>query len=419
MDFPVEAVRGRFPALAERDTLFFDNAAGAQVPDTVIEAVSAHLIGHNVQRGGRYRESRQVDASVAWARESVAIFVNASEPAEISFGLNATSFIRLVSLGIAKDLGARNEIVVTDLDHDANISTWVALEEMGATIRLWRMREDFRLHVEDLELLLGRHTRLVACTAASHALGTLVDVAAVGRAAHAAGAELFVDAVHYGPHGSIDVQAWDCDYLVCSGYKTFSPHMGFLWGRREALIRLHTFREDFIPNEPPYKIEVGTFAYEAVAGMDAAIRYLEWLGGQFAPASSSRRDHLVTAMEAIRRYEQSLSAELLFMLKRRGAIVHGVSDPNEAATRVPTVCFNLPSRQPGRITAALAERGIAIRDGHLYAPRLMARLNLPVASGALRVSLVHYNTRKELERFDALLGEAIAAADSSKSRTTE
>lgn len=411
MDFPIDAVRARFPSLGARRTLFFDNAAGAQVPASVIEAVSAHLLGHNVQRGGRYAESRRVDASVAAARESVAIFVNAAEPAEVSFGLNATSFIRLVSLGIARDLGERNEIVVTDLDHDANISTWDALAEMGATLRRWRMREDLSLHVEDLEPLLGPRTRLVACTAASHALGTLMDVAAVGRAAHAAGAEFFVDAVHFGPHGLIDVQAWNCDYLICSGYKTFSPHMGFLWGRREALTRLYTFREDFIPNEPPYKIEVGTFCYEAVAGMDAAIRYLEWLGGRFAPASSSRRERLAAAMDAIRRQEQVLSEELLSILRRRGAVVYGVSDPAEAAKRVPTVCFNLPGRQPGAIATALAERDVAIRDGHLYAPRLMARLGLSMSSGALRVSLVHYNTREELERFDALLGEAIASAE--------
>ena len=269
--FPVETLREKFPALrAAGSFVFLDNAAGAQVPDVVLDTVVHHLVDHNVQRGGRYGKSRQVDQAVADARASVALFLNAENPAEVSFGLNATSFIRLVSLAIGQTLGARDEIVVTDMDHDANVATWLALESMGARFVWWRMRDDGNLHVEDLVPLLGERTRLVACTATAHAIGSIVDVAAVAAAAHAVGAELFVDCVHYGPHGPIDVKAWGCDYLVCSGYKAFAPHMGFLWGRYEALKALPTFREDFIPDEPPYKIEAGTFVYENVAGMDAA-----------------------------------------------------------------------------------------------------------------------------------------------------
>ncbi|MDB5615170.1 MAG: aminotransferase, partial [Devosia sp.] len=303
--FPIQAVRDRFPALAyNRDHLYFDNAAGAQLPDLALTAVHDHLLTHNVQRGAKYGLSRSVDAGIAAARQSVALLVNAYDPAEISFGMNATSFIRLVSLGIGQTLGERTEIIVTDLDHDANVSTWLALEPLGAKCVFWHMRDDGTLNVEDLVPLLNERTRLVACAAASHALGTLVDIAAVSELAHEAGAELFVDCVHYTPHALVDVQAWNCDYLVCSGYKTFSPHMGFLWGRLDLLRALPTFKEDFIPNEPPHKIEVGTFVYENVAGMDGAVRYLEQLGQDLnGGVALSRRGAIAKAMTAIQQYE--------------------------------------------------------------------------------------------------------------------
>ncbi len=305
---PVVPVRSMFPALRPAGAfVFMDNAAGAQIPDGVLAAVTAHLVDHNVQRGGRYDRSAAVDRAIDAARESVAILVNAYRPAEICFGMNATSFIRLVSLGIGQMISrdrTRDEIVVTDMDHDANIATWLALEAQGAKFVWWRMREDGNLHVEDLKPLLCERTRLVACTVTAHAIGSIVDVAAVARFAHAAGAEVFLDCVHYGPHGLIDVQAWDCDYLVCSGYKNFSPHMGFLWGRFDLLKALPTFREDFIPDEPPHKVEAGTFIYENVAGMDAAVRYLESIGRNFAPSNNrTRRDNIAAGMTAIRQYE--------------------------------------------------------------------------------------------------------------------
>ena len=220
--------------------------------------------------------------------------------------MNATSFIRLVSLAIGQTLGGRNEIVVTDMDHEANVATWLALERIGARFSWWKMREDGNLHVDDLIPLVSSTTRLVACTLTSNALGSIVDVAAAAKVAHAVGAEIFLDAVHYGPHGLIDVQAFDCDYLVCSGYKIFAPHMGFLWGRRELLEKLPTFREDFIPDEPPGKIEAGTFIYENVAGMEAAVAYLDGLGRSMAgTATDSRRAALERALGAIRAYEES------------------------------------------------------------------------------------------------------------------
>jgi cysteine desulfurase family protein (TIGR01976 family) len=408
--FPVEKIRAQFPALARAgDFIFLDNAAGAQIPQSVLDAVTHHLVDHNVQRGGRYRHSVEVDRSVAEARESVALLINAKHPAEICFGMNATSFIRLVSLGIGQMLSERDEIVVTDMDHDANIATWLALEPAGAKFKWWRMREDGNLHLEDLKPLVSERTRLVACTVTAHSIGSIVDVASVARIAHAAGADVFLDCVHYGPHGLIDVQAWDCDYLVCSGYKNFSPHMGFLWGRYETLKELPTFREDFIPDEPPHKIEAGTFIYENVAGMNAAVKYLESIGRNFAPANNrSRRENIVSGMAAIREHELGLAREMLRVLKGCGATIYGVSDEARIMERVPTFMFNMGSLSPSMIVEAMAARGIGIRDGHMYAPRLMQRLGLGMDSGAIRASLVHYNTVEEIRRFETALHDIIA-----------
>jgi cysteine desulfurase family protein (TIGR01976 family) len=323
-EFPIEQVRAAFPALQE-DFIFFDNAAGAQSPKTVLNAVAHHLLHRNVQRGGRYRQSQEVDAAIAQARESVALLVNARHADEISFGMNATSFMRLISIAIGQSLKDRREVIVTDLDHEANIAVWLALEREGAKIIWWHFREDGRLHPEDLDKLLSPRTRIVACTLASNAIGSVLDVADVSRRAHAAGAEIFIDAVHYGPHGPIDVQAFGCDYLVCSGYKIFSPHMGFLWGKLETLNALPTFREDFVPDTTPAKLEIGTYIYENVAGMDAAVRYVEDIGKLINPAATSRRAALVAATEAIRSYEAKLSLAMLDVLAKANATVYGIT----------------------------------------------------------------------------------------------
>ena len=408
--FPIERIRASFPALHRAPAFtFFDNAAGAQVPQLVIDAVNHHLLNCNVQRGGRYAKSQEVDAAIARARQSVADLLNARDPNEIAFGMNATSFIRLVSLAIGQTLGQRNEIIVTDMDHEANVATWLALEKEGAKFIWWKMGEDGNLHADDLKPLISARTRLIACTVASNALGSIVDVASAAKIAHRAGAEIFLDCVHYAPHGQIDVQAWDCDYLVCSGYKIFGPHMGFLWGRRELLQKLRTFREDFIPDEPPGKIEAGTFIYENVAGMDAAIVYLESLGKRAEADGNgengdSRRANLARALQNIRAYEVLLSLEMLRVLNECGAKIYGLSGEGRVHQRVPTLCFNLPNIAPAKVTEAMARAGIGIRDGHMYAPRLMKRLGLRQDSGVVRASLVHYNTMDEIRSFgNALL----------------
>jgi cysteine desulfurase family protein (TIGR01976 family) len=400
--FPVEAIRPLFPALTAADKfIFFDNAAGAQIPQSVLDAVTHHLIGCNVQRGGRYSKSQEVDATIERARKSVAALVNCSDPEEIAFGMNATSFIRLVSMAIGASFTDRREIIVSDMDHEANVATWAALERDGAKLVWWRMRENGNLCVEDLKPLLNSKTRLVACTVTSNALGSIVDVAAAAKLAHAAGAELFLDCVHYGPHGIIDVQAFGCDYLVCSGYKIFAPHMGFMWGHRKLLDRLPTFREDFVPDTAPTKFEVGTYVYENVAGMDAAVVYLETLGKKLSGngAGKSTRQNIVHALEAIRAYEKSLSLELFSVLRDCKADVYGVNDPANFDHRVPTFLFNLPKVAPAVVVEKLSAAGIGARDGHMYSPRLMKRLGLAQESGAVRASLVHYNTSAEIQKF--------------------
>lgn len=405
--FPVDDLRLHFPALAHaEDFLFFDNAAGAQIPTNVLVAVTDHLVARNVQRGGPYGRSQEVDAMIARARASVAAFVNAPAAEEIAFGLNATSFIRSISLAIGQTLGSRPEIVVTDLDHEANIATWLALERVGARIVWWKVRNDGQLWVEDLHGLLSERTRLVACTVASNALGTRIDVETVATLAHAVGAEVFLDAVHFGPHGPIDVQAFGCDYLVCSGYKIFSPHMGFAWCRSAAINRLPTFREEFIPDVTPDKLEAGTYAYENVAGMDAVVQYLENIGTRVSASQSlSRQATIRAAMIAISEYERTLSAALLDAVESvDGAVVHGVVQRSELARRVPTVCFTIREVSSAAIAAGLAERGVGVRSGHMYSPRLMERLHV-MPGGAVRVSLVHYNTVEEIARFrEALTG---------------
>jgi cysteine desulfurase family protein (TIGR01976 family) len=243
----------------------------------------------------------------------------------------------------------------------------------------------------------------VACTLASNALGSITDVRTAAQRVHAVGGELFLDAVHYAPHAPLDVQALGCDYLVCSGYKIFAPHMGFMWGRYEALKALPTFREEFIADEPPGKIEAGTFVFENVAGMAAAVGYLAELGAPLGAGRPSLREAVRAGMGAIRAYEQSLSAEMLRVLAEAGAKVYGVADAARLDERVPTFAFNLPGVPARTVTEAAARADIAIRDGHMYSPRLMRRLGLDPEEGVVRASLVHYNTLAEIHRLGELL----------------
>jgi cysteine desulfurase family protein (TIGR01976 family) len=398
MSFPIDAVRSQFPALNEsRGTIFFDNAAGAQLPGRVVDAVRDHLVHRMVQRGGPYTLSREVDDVIERARATVADLVNASDPNEIVFGLNGSSFMRLVSQAIAEQRDGRNEIIVTELDHEANISVWLDLQKRGFTVRFWPLADgNPRLNLKDLVPLLSAKTRLVAVTWASNATGSLVNVAAAAAATHAVGAEVFVDAVHYLPHGPIDVQNTGIDYMACSTYKAFAPHMGFGWGRKQHLDNLPTFREYFIPDAAPFKFEIGTYVYENVAGMIAAIEYLEDVGRRCS-ADGDRRQAIRHAMEAIRSYEMTLSDRMLLGLEKIPSVrVYGLRNPSD---RTPTFCFTVEGVSPATVCENVGRRGYAIRYGHLYCPRLIKRMGLSEDTGAIRASLVHYNTTDEIDGF--------------------
>jgi len=391
--FPVETLRARFPALVEaRDReVFFDNAAGAQVPEDVIEAMRDHAVHRNMNRGARYARSGLVDRTIAEARQVISAFVNGEAPEEVLFGLNATSLIRTIAEAARPLFAPGDRVILTQLDHEANIEPWLRLGKDGVTPVFWKARgPEGRLEMDDLRAALregnGR-VRLVALPLASNATGRIVDVAYAAPIAREAGALVFVDAVHFGPHGPIDARALGADFLAFSGYKIFGPHIGFLWGRMEALRRLKPAREFFISADPPHAFEGGTQNYEGMAGMAAAIRYV--LG--VSPAR-------------IRAYEMELASALLReMLGIPGISILGDADPAKVGERVPTLAFSIQDKTPRAIVERLAGVGIHARDGHLYAPRLMEAVGIDPAVGLARISLCHYNTLSEIAR----LGEAL------------
>jgi len=391
--FPVESLRARFPALREAGSreIFFDNAAGAQVPDDVITAMSEHLVGRGVNRGGRFRRSREVDESIARARSTVAEFLNASSPDEVVFGLNSTSLLRLLAEAARSLFTTGDHVIVTELDHEANIGPWIRLERDGVVPLWWKVRgPEARLDLADLRDLLERakgRARIVALPLASNAIGRIVDIAAVARVAHEAGALVVVDGVHFAPHGPIDVRALGADFLAFSGYKIFGPHVGFLWGRADAFAGLAPVHDFFIPGAAPHGYEAGTQNYEAMSGMAAALRYVLDVGAA-----------------RIRAYEIDLASALLEEMRRvPGLAVLGDADPARVEARVPTVAFTIAGQAPRAIVDRLAERGIHAREGHLYAPRLIEALGHDPAVGAARVSLCHYNTRDEIARLGDVL----------------
>lgn len=398
----IAGVRSRFPALRETadgemaaGEIFFDNAAGAQVPDEVFDAMREYLLRHNVQRGGRYALSKQVDEQLAETRQLLAAFVNARSTDEIVFGLNATNLTRTVAEAFRPTLRAGDRVIVTELDHEANIEPWSRLEAHGAEVVFWKLRApEAALDLEDLRALLkapgGGPVRWLAMPLASNATGGIVDVAGAAALAHEAGARVFVDAVHYAPHGPIDAQALDADFLVFSGYKIFGPHMGFLWGRAEALRELKPPREYFIPAEAPYAFEAGSQVYEGLAGMAGAMRYLASLGD----------GNIRHAMERIRDGEAALAATFLEAVAAvPGLKIIGDTSPEPVGRRVPTFAFRIEDRHPAEVAETLALHRIHARDGHLYAPRLIKAIGMDPDVGVNRVSLCHYNTPAEIATF--------------------
>ncbi len=406
MDFPLDFVRGFFPALADSNQLYLDNAAGTQVPQIVVDAVSDHLTRRNVQRGGRYRLSEEVDELLQQTRQSLGAFVNAYHDDEIVFGANATSLIRTVSLALAEDLKPGDEIIVTELDHEANIAPWLALEARGIKVKFWPVeKEGARLDIEKLDEILTERTRVVAVTKASNAVGTIVDLIPVAERIHAQKGYLFTDAVQFAAHGPLDVQFFGCDFMVCSAYKAFGPHIGFLWGKKEVMDSLPAFREFFIRDEAPDKYETGTPNFEGIAGLNSAIGYIEELGHRsrhlpLQPEENvGRRADMRRGMHAVRQYERTLTGHLLRRIQELPFVdVLGLTDPNHAALRTPTLSFNVRGMEPAKVSRSLVKGGIFVRDGHVYCPRLFRALGLSDETGAVRASLVHYNSKGEVDR---------------------
>jgi cysteine desulfurase family protein (TIGR01976 family) len=411
LDF--EWIRHQFPALSQKinghPAVFLDGPGGTQVPGTVIQAISEYLLTSNANLHGAFVTSARTDALVLEARSAVADFLGCDWD-EVVFGANMTSLTFAVSRAIGRELQPGDEIIVTSLDHDANVAPWLALEERGAIVRTVEMhKDDCTLDLLDLEQKLTERTRLVAVGYASNAVGTINDVAKVVQMARAAGALTFVDAVHYVPHGPIDLRALDCDFLACSAYKFFGPHLGILYGKREHLARLKPYKVRTAPQEIPYCWETGTQNHEGLAGLVAAIAYLAALGQRISPTTTQRRQALTAAMVAIQEYERSLSEKLIpHLLKIPGLTLYGITDPSRFAWRTPTVGIRIAGYMPRKLAIALGERGIFTWNGNFYALNLTQRLGLETSGGFLRIGFVHYNTLEEMQHLLQTLHELAA-----------
>jgi cysteine desulfurase family protein (TIGR01976 family) len=408
------AVRAHFPALRrEHDEVpvaYLDGPGGTQVPAECIDAIVAHLASGTANTHGAFDASHETDALVAEAHAATADFLGAHQPEEIVFGPNMTTLTLSVSRALGRDLQPGDEVVVTRLDHDANVAPWLAVaEDRGAVVRWVDINEaDCTLDLTSLENVLSERTRIVAVGLASNAVGTVNDVGRAVELAHAAGAVAYVDAVHAAPHLPIDVASLRADFVVCSPYKFFGPHLGALYGRREHLERLTAYRVRPAGEGLPGKWETGTQTHELLAGLLGTYRYLGALGRAYGRATreADRRTALQAAMVAIREYERDLAAPLLQGLAGvAGLRIRGITDPDRDAERVPTVAFTLAGHHPRAVAEHLGARGISVWDGDYYAYELIRRLGLDDAGGMVRVGLVHYNTLAEVER----LVDAIAA----------
>lgn len=410
----VAALRDHFPSLGRsldgRQIAYLDGPGGTQVPRECIAAITAYLERSNANHGGAFTASLETDALLDEVHAAGADFLGATDPHEIAFGANMTTLTLAMSRALARDWRPGDEIVVTRLDHDANVAPWLAAaEDRGAVVRWLELAEDrATLDLGRLGEVLSNRTRLVAVGMASNALGTVTDVARLVRAAHEVGALAYVDAVHAAPHLPIDVVALGADVLVTSPYKYFGPHLGMLWGRRELLERVAAYRVRPAGDELPGKWETGTQNHEALAGLLGTFGYLEKVGAAYGGAAGNRdrRVRLRAAMEAIRRHELDLSRGTLERLAAiPGLRVHGLVEPGRPQERVPTFSVTLEGHHPREMAEHLAARAISVWDGDFYAWELVRTLGLAEAGGLLRIGLVHYNTLEEVDRLVEALGE--------------
>jgi cysteine desulfurase family protein (TIGR01976 family) len=378
----VEAVRARYTAL-QRPLTFFDAPGGTQVPDSVIDAIADYLRSSNANSGGPFATSQATDELTDRARASAAGFLNATTE-EVVFGANMTTLNFALSRAAAREWSEGDEIVCTKLDHDANISPWLELaRDKGLTVRFAEVDDECRLDLDHLRSLLGDRTRVVAFPWAANAVGTVTPVAEVAALAREAGALAWVDAVHYGPHGPIDVQAAGADVLLCSAYKFYGPHIGVAFGRRDLLESWRPYKLRPAPDSPPgARYETGTLAFELLAGLIAAVDYLDEIGWDF-----------------VHEQERALGQQFLEGLPD-GWRLYG--EPTMEG-RVPTFALRSDALSPRGAAEALGERGFAVWDGNYYAVEIMKRLGL--ADGAVRIGIVHYNTADEVDRLLAALAE--------------
>jgi cysteine desulfurase family protein (TIGR01976 family) len=417
-DTAISELRRGFPALQQqsggRSLIFMDGPGGTQVHGSVIEAMGRYLTEANSNAGGAFLFSERTDETAKSARRALADLLNASRPEEIVFGPNMTSLTFNLSRAIGRTLAPGDEIIVTRLDHDANIAPWLALEERGIVIRHADFDPgDCTLDMDSLSEAITPRTRLVALGYASNAVGSINDIARAASLAHAAGAWLYVDAVHYVPHGPIDVQALNCDFLVCSVYKFFGPHLGALYGRFELLEALPAYKVRPAGDAPPHKFETGTLSFEAMAGTTAAVDYLASVGRQYGAEQADqyaglegRRLDLKKGMATIRAYETELCRKLVTGLQEiPGLRIYGITDLARLDQRVPTISFTLEGTSPPEMARRLSDAGIFAWNGNFYALAVTERLGLEDRGGLLRVGLVHYNTAKEVDLLLSVLAD--------------
>jgi cysteine desulfurase family protein (TIGR01976 family) len=406
MAYDIDRIRTSFPALQRdyngRPIVFFDNPAGTQVPRSVVERMNEAMFYKNANLGGSFGTSLAAQQLVEDAHRAGELFVNAPHSGEVFFGQSMTTLTFGMSRTICADFAPGDEIILTRMDHDANVAPWLmAAEDRGLVVRWLDFSEDsFEFDLDDLRRQVGDRTRLIAFSYASNVTGTINDVAGAAQIARACGAQLFVDAVQYAPHGLIDVAALGCDYLVCSAYKFFGPHYGMLWGRRDRLQALRAYKVRAVSDELPGRFTTGTTNREQLAGVHAAIDYLAELGSSYGrPHGPDLRSRLAAGYEAMKSYEDKLTQRLIEgLLTMRGVHVLGITDPANFSRRVSTVSFVADGISAPEIATALSSEGIQLWDGHNYALEIYRKLGLLEAGGGVRIGPVHYNTIEEVDR---------------------
>ena len=407
--FPIDLVRNQFPAL-NGAAAYLDNPAGTQVPRPVINAVAAAMASAASNLGGYFRASQVADAIYERAHEAMAELLGTVSGREIVIGQSMTMLTFQISRSLGRSWQAGDEIIVTRMDHEGNVSPWLRLaEERGLTVRwLGINRDSWRIEPEDLKPLLTERTRLLALNYASNMTGSINLVAALTRMARDAGALVYVDAVQYVPHGKVEVGQLDCDFLACSAYKFFGPHLGVLWGREQLLAELYPYAVRCAPQELPGRHEIGTPQTELFAGLAAAVDYLVWLGEQ-AGVTGTRGEKITGAYRAATAYEMPLAQRLIDELLRIPQLqIHGITSAARLGERVPTISVTHPGHLNADLARALGDQDINVWSGHNYALELARTLQLDESDGVLRIGLAHYNTAAEVERLIGALRVLLA-----------